>query len=130
MKTYKKLSRIVHSMLRRTFYTKILRLYFTNCRSIIDIGCGRGDFLLATKDKVEYIVGCDIDIRPLTVLRLHGFDVVQCDVIRLPFRSNSFDGAFFSHVIEHIPFSDAIPTLKEIKRVISDKLVIITPSLH
>jgi ubiquinone/menaquinone biosynthesis C-methylase UbiE len=63
-------------------------------------------------------------------LRSIGFDVVQCDVLHLPFKDNSIDGAFFSHVIEHIRFSNAVAVLREIKRVVKNKLVVVTPTEH
>jgi ubiquinone/menaquinone biosynthesis C-methylase UbiE len=76
------------------------------------------------------VLGADLDKFPLVALKNIGFDVVQCDVLHLPFRGNSIDGAFFSHVIEHSPFLNAIAVLREIKRVIRNKLVVVTPTKH
>ena len=121
---------IHHKVLRKLFYSKIIDVYFSDCNSIIDIGCGFGDFLFAAKSKGKLVVGIDLDIHTLIALRTFSFDMVQCDVMHLPFRDNSFDGAFFSHVIEHIPFSNTMTALKEIKRVTKRKLIVITPTQH
>jgi len=77
------------------FYNKIISMYFAYCNSLVDIGCGRGDFLFVARNKAKIVIGCDIDVKPLIVLHLYGFDVVQCDASYLPFKDDSFDGAFF-----------------------------------
>jgi len=121
---------IHHKVLRRWFYNKLIDAYFSDCSSIIDIGCGFGDFLIAAKSKNKLVVGIDLNITSLITLHTFGFDVVQCDALHLPFRDNLFDGAFFSHVIEHIPFSSTMILLREIKRIIKNKLIVVTPTQH
>jgi ubiquinone/menaquinone biosynthesis C-methylase UbiE len=121
---------IHHRILRKQFYSKLIDVYYSECGSIIDVGCGFGDFMIVAKGKDKVVLGIDLDRSLLIALRSIGFDVVQCDVLHLPFKDNSIDGAFFSHVIEHIPFSNTIAVLREIKRVIRSKLVVITPTKH
>jgi len=121
---------IHHKVLRKWFYSKLINAYYSECSSIIDVGCGFGDFMIAAKGKNKVVLGIDLNRSPLIALRSIGFDVIQCDVLHLPFKDNSIDGAFFSHVIEHIPFSNTIAVLREIKRVIKNKLVIVTPTEH
>jgi ubiquinone/menaquinone biosynthesis C-methylase UbiE len=121
---------IHHRILRKWFYSRIIDAYFSECSSIIDVGCGFGDFLIVAKGKNKAVVGIDLNRSLLIALHAFGFDVVQCDVSHLPFRENSVDGAFFSHVIEHVPFSIAIAVLREIKRIIRNKLVVVTPTKH
>jgi O-antigen chain-terminating methyltransferase len=95
-----KISKIIHhKILRKLFYSKIIDAYYSGCSSIVDVGCGFGDFLVAAKGKNKVVVGIDLNRSPLVALWSIGFDVVQCDVLHLPFRDNSIDGAFFSHVI-------------------------------
>jgi ubiquinone/menaquinone biosynthesis C-methylase UbiE len=126
-----KISKIIHHRILRTlFYSKIIDTYYSECSSIIDIGCGFGDFLVVAKSKNKIVLGIDLNRSPLLVLQRIGFDCVQCDALYLPFRNNSVDGAFFSHVIEHIPSSNAVAVLREIKRIIKNKLVIVTPTEH
>jgi len=121
---------IHHKVLRRWFYRKLIDAYYSECSSVIDIGCGAGDFMSVAKGMGRVVLGADLDKYPLVTLKNIGFDVVQCDVLHLPFRDNSIDGAFFSHVIEHVPFLNAIAVLREIKRVIRNRLVVVTPTEH
>jgi ubiquinone/menaquinone biosynthesis C-methylase UbiE len=50
---------------------------------------------------------------------------VRCDAKHLPFKDESFEEAYASHLIEH--FSDPSNVLKEMIRVSSDKITIIVP---
>jgi len=113
---------IHHKILRRWFYSKIIDAYFSECSSILDAGCGFGDFLIVAKGKNKVVIGADLNRSLLIALRRIGFDVVQCDVSHLPFKGNSIDGIFFSHVIEHIPWSNAITVLRKLKRVLKINL--------
>jgi len=121
---------IHHKVLRKFFYNKIIDNYFSECSSIMDVGCGFGDFLIAAKRKNKVVIGIDLNRSLLTALRHIGFDVVQCDVSHLPFRDESVDGIFFSHVIEHIPCSKTITVLREFNRITKNKLVVVTPTEH
>jgi ubiquinone/menaquinone biosynthesis C-methylase UbiE len=120
---------IHHKVLRKYFYKK-LDEYYSECSSVIDVGYGPGAFMLIAKGMDKVILGIDLDISPLVPLQNIGFDVVQCDVLHLPFRDDSIHGAFFSHVIEHVPFLNGIAVLREIKRIIRNRLVVVTPTEH
>ncbi len=65
-------------------------------------------------------VGCGVDIKPGYVnadrVALRGVDVV-CDFTHrpFPFRENSFDEIYMSHILEHLP--DTIKTMEEVHRI-------------
>ncbi len=56
---------------------------------------------------------------------------VQCDAKKLPFKENSIDEIYASHIIEHFDYFEAFDVLEEWKRVLKGKgiLVIETPDL-
>lgn len=47
-----------------------------------------------------------------------GAKYVQADIRKMPFKDNYADYAELFEVLEHIPFRDVTPTLKEIRRVL------------
>jgi len=66
---YCKISKIIHhKILRKLFYNKIIDAYYSGCSSIIDVGCGFGDFLIVAKGKNKVVVGIDLNRSPLSCL--------------------------------------------------------------
>ena len=49
------------------------------------------------------------------------------DAMRLPFASESFDGAICCEVLEHLPFEDALNTLRDIRRIVRRVCVVSVP---
>ena len=89
--------------------------YMKTCRNILDIGCGEGEFLTLSKDK---IVGLDNNIDTLRVCRKKGLKVIRGNVTKIPFPDKSFDGVHCSHVIEHLYPEDAYKMLIESGRIL------------
>lgn len=73
---------------------------------IIDFGCGNNKLRLEGCKVIglDYLPGKDVDI-------ISRFD----DCLTLPFKSNSFDGAYLSHVLEHV--KEPVLLLEEIRRI-------------
>jgi 2-polyprenyl-3-methyl-5-hydroxy-6-metoxy-1,4-benzoquinol methylase len=63
---------IHHKVLRKWFYSKLINAYYSECSSIIDVGCGFGDFMIAAKGKNKVVLGADLNRSPLIVLRSIG----------------------------------------------------------
>lgn len=51
MGVIKKLNFKLHRLLRVRFYGKIINTFYKDCMSILDAGCGRGDFLMVANSK-------------------------------------------------------------------------------
>ncbi len=81
--------------------------YFKRTGGILDIGCGRGDYLEAFKNVGFDVAG--IDISPSVNDLSKNFDVKQADLEKqpLPYSEESFDFVFSKSVIEHMknPFA-------------------------
>ena len=78
--------------------------YFVNCSRVLDIGCGRGEFLEILKDHNIGGIGVDLDPDMVGYCRSQQFDVVQSDAITFleKLEDKSLDGIFIDQVVEHL----------------------------
>jgi len=87
---------------------------------VLDLGCGRGEWLELLRDTQMHARGVDLNRLFVESCRGRGFDVEHADVLlalrRLPECSV---GAITSmHLVEHLPFETVIALLDEAKRVL------------
>ena len=79
--------------------------YFEGCRNVLDIGCGRGEFLEVMRDASIPARGIDVGAESVAVCRLKGLDAEIADVF--PYLASigegTLDGIFCSQVVEHLP---------------------------
>ncbi len=78
--------------------------YFANCINVLDIGCGRGEFLELAKDKGINAWGIDVDEDMINFCKFKGLDVELKDAIEAleELEDESLDGIFISQVVEHL----------------------------
>ncbi len=78
--------------------------HFRACRNVLDIGCGRGEFLELLRDAGVPARGLDLDEESVAICRTKGLDAVAGDVFVWLANEpdGSFDGIFASQVIEHL----------------------------
>jgi 2-polyprenyl-3-methyl-5-hydroxy-6-metoxy-1,4-benzoquinol methylase len=78
--------------------------YFANCTNVLDIGCGRGEFLELAKDKGINARGIDVDEDMINFCKSKGLDVELRDAIEAleDIENKSLDGIFISQVVEHL----------------------------
>jgi len=86
--------------------------YFQGCKNVLDIGCGRGEFLKMMKGAGVPARGVELSVESVAVCRSEGLDAEVADVYPylagLP--EGSLDGIFCSQVVEHLP-PDRLPEL-------------------
>jgi len=70
--------------------------------------------------------GANVVIRTLDIDPSLKPDIIA-DVRCLPFNSDSFNSVLAFEVLEHLPFNDAILSLKEIKRVAKNYIILSLP---
>jgi SAM-dependent methyltransferase len=78
--------------------------YFMNCSRVLDIGCGRGEFLEILKEHDIGSFGIDIDEDMVAFCRSHHLDVTQADALSFleKMEDESLDGIFIDQVVEHL----------------------------
>ena len=89
-------------------------------RPILDIGCGRGEWLELLAGEGLIARGVDANVATVAETRARGLDVVEADVLgylrSLPAHSCGAVTGF--HVIEHLPFATLVALVDEIVRVL------------
>ncbi|PIS09685.1 hypothetical protein COT75_00620 [Candidatus Beckwithbacteria bacterium CG10_big_fil_rev_8_21_14_0_10_34_10] len=82
---------------------KIFTIY-PRAKSILDIGCGRGQMLYYLKKYYHYgTVGTQLDQRALDYARKKlGLKIFNKDLLKIGFKKKSFDVVSLWHVLEHI----------------------------
>lgn len=78
--------------------------YYRGCRKVLDIGCGRGEFLELLRDNGIGCLGIDIDPAMISHCRSRGLPAEQADAVTFLERASDgdFDGLFCDQVIEHL----------------------------
>ena len=95
---------------------KYLR-YFDGCREVLDIGCGRGEFLELLAEKDVEAVGIDTDPKMVEVCLKKGLTASRADAHSfLKENDRLFDGIFCSQVIEHLDPREATELLDLCKK--------------
>lgn len=78
--------------------------YFENANDVLDVGCGRGEFLDLLKSKGISARGLDLNHEMVEVCRARGLDVAEGDVVGYLDRQPdaSIGGLFAAQVVEHL----------------------------
>ncbi|HJQ40716.1 MAG TPA: class I SAM-dependent methyltransferase [Thermoanaerobaculia bacterium] len=99
---------------------------------VLDVGCGRGEFLAACRDAGINARGVDTNERSVADLKARGFDVALAGVpecfASLP--AGSLGSILAMHVVEHLPVDALFALFRESARVLRDGglLMIETPN--
>jgi ubiquinone/menaquinone biosynthesis C-methylase UbiE len=101
---------------------RMLAVMKPSAKSLLDVACGRGEWLRIVKEKKGLdVTGCDVFDNPVSP----GFHYVKGNIESLPFEDRSFDIVTCNHTIEHL--RDPDKALSELKRVAREQLIIVTP---
>src|SRR5271157_3922471 len=75
------------------------------CQNVLDIGCGRGEFLELMREASIPAVGIDLSGESVALCRLKGLEAETADLFMylagIP--EESLDGIFCAQVVEHLP---------------------------
>ncbi|WP_440945412.1 methionine biosynthesis protein MetW [Methanosarcina sp. T3] len=88
--------------------------YFVGCSNVLDIGCGRGEFLELAKELGIGAKGIDIDDMMVDYCISKGLNVERNEAISYleKLDDKSFDGIFIDQVVEHLEPSYLINLLQ------------------
>ena len=84
--------------------------------SILDLGCGKGRFARALRDRGARVVGLDLSAAMLA--EAAGVDRVRATARRLPLKTASFDGVIAVEVFEHLEARSRAAVIQEARRVL------------
>jgi len=77
--------------------------YFAECENVLDIGCGRGEFLKLMRDSGVAARGIDLSAECVAQCRQNGLNAETADLFSyLAQTEQEFDGIFSSQVVEHL----------------------------
>ncbi|WP_079913848.1 methyltransferase domain-containing protein [Paenibacillus sp. 32352] len=94
---------------------------FANRKEVLDIGCGRGEFIeLLHKEYGVNVKGIDINNDMIDYCKERGFNVELIDAIDYleKLNDNSLDGIFMAQVIEHLTSEQAMSLINSVYRVL------------
>lgn len=88
---------------------------FRGCRHVIDLGCGRGEFLELMAEAGIPARGVDLSEECIALVRAKGLTAEQADVFDFlaSAADHSLDGIFCAHLVEHLP-PERLPRLIEL----------------
>lgn len=97
--------------------------------TLLDVGCGNGDFIARMQSFGWSVSGVDPDPAAVTRVRSQGLQVFRGMIADVPV-ANRYDVITVSHVIEHV--ADPVALLRECRRRLRPKgtLIITTPNIN
>jgi SAM-dependent methyltransferase len=100
---------------------------------VLEVGCGRGEFLGLLRDAGIAGRGVDLDAGMVEIARADGFDVVHADAVEYLHADPApgpFQGVFCAHFIEHLEPEQVARLLQGVRRVLAPggRFVAVTPN--
>jgi len=102
-----------------SYYHQFQNIFNQNPESVLEIGTGSGITAKILRENNVKVVTIDND--PKT-----NPDIVG-DILKLPFKNNSFDAVVAFEILEHLPFTSFPVALKEMSRVAKNNVIISLP---
>jgi len=88
----------IQNRMRERYYS-----LFKDCTNIVDLGCGRGEFLSLLRDNGQNAFGVDMSRRMVEYCTGLGLPVVEGNAVEFVDAGNRmFDGIFCAQVVEHL----------------------------
>jgi SAM-dependent methyltransferase len=99
--------------------------------NIVDLGCGRGEFLELLSESGRQGVGVESDPALVAVCRSKGLKVDNCGVLEwLRTNNDCWDGIMIGHLIEHLSGSEAYELIQLATQRLTTggRIVLLTPN--
>jgi 2-polyprenyl-3-methyl-5-hydroxy-6-metoxy-1,4-benzoquinol methylase len=99
--------------------------------SLLDIGCGNGDFLVQMKALGWEVAGVEPDPAAASVAKERLGGVISAGTLEsADFGGATFDAITLSHVIEHV--ADPVGLLAQCRSLLTERgrVIVVTPNLH
>ncbi len=83
--------------------------HFQSCHKVLDLACGSGIFLELLAEHGIPALGVERNPTVVAWVRQHGWNIVEQDVFAfLEQTTETYDGVFCSHFLEHLPFQQVL----------------------
>lgn len=82
--------------------------YFAGCKNVIDIGCGRGEFMQLLSENGIGVTGVDIYLPYVEYCKMNRLSVFHGDGVEFLKQQKQVDGIFAGQVVEHISVNQII----------------------
>ncbi len=105
--------------------------YLPSMGKILDLGCGRGEFLELLRESGRQGVGVESDPRLVEICRSKGLKVENAGVLEwLEEDTGRWDGIMIGHLIEHLSGSDAYALIQLARKRLTPggRIVLLTPN--
>lgn len=105
---------------------------FAGRTDVLDIGCGRGEFLELLREAGIPARGIDADPAPVRCCQDKGLDVICADALTALQQTPpaSLDGVFCAQVIEHLPTADMLRLIELAARALRPDGVLVVETLN
>jgi O-antigen chain-terminating methyltransferase len=106
--------------------------YFFERGEVLDVGCGRGEFLAMLRERGTTARGVDLDEQMVARCREQGLKADCAEAVEFLNRQpdGAFGGVFMSQVVEHLPTDHLVTLLDAIGRKTSDGAVLIIETIN
>lgn len=93
---------------------------FAGSQNVLDVGCGRGEFLALLQKQAISAKGIDLNLEMVEICRERGFEVAHGDAVTYlrDLGDQSLGGLFAAQVVEHLPPDYLLAFLNETQRVL------------
>lgn len=86
--------------------------YYEGKKNVVDIGCGRGEFLKILKEHNIKAVGIDLYGKAIDCCKLNDLEAYQMDAIEYLNGAKAVDGIFAGQLVEHMTIEQIITLCK------------------
>lgn len=87
--------------------------YFRNCTDVLDLGCGRGEFVELLQENGIGVRGVDLYLPYVEYCKMQNLPVEQGDALAYLREQEQVDGIFLGQVVEHLSTEQTIGLCKE-----------------
>ncbi len=108
--------------------------FFEDCETVLDLGCGEGNFVELLAEHGIDAVGVDFDRKCCESAWARDLNVVHQDALTYlaDAEAESVDGIFAAHLVEHLPYETVIELIQRSYRVLkpAGTIVLTTPNVR
>jgi SAM-dependent methyltransferase len=106
--------------------------HFAGAAEVLDVGCGRGEFLELLQQAGVKARGLDLNLEMVEICRARGLDVAHGDVLSYlkTLGDESLGGLFAAQVVEHLPPEYLLGFLSEAQRALRPGATIVLETIN